>query len=52
MVAPTERGVALRAEAERIPSAVVERLGLDVDDLLALHQALTQVIGATDRRDR
>jgi hypothetical protein len=30
----------------KIPYAVVERLGVDVADLRALHQALTDVIAA------
>ena len=34
----TEAGRALRAEAERIPGAVVERLGLPVERLVELHQ--------------
>jgi MarR family transcriptional regulator, organic hydroperoxide resistance regulator len=42
----TEAGRALRAEAERIPPAVVERLGIDLADLESLHAALTQVIAA------
>jgi DNA-binding MarR family transcriptional regulator len=45
----TGRGRQLRREAEKIPPAIVERLGMDVDELLALHQALTRVIAATDR---
>ncbi|HEU0102721.1 MAG TPA: MarR family transcriptional regulator [Mycobacteriales bacterium] len=45
----TDAGRALRAEAEKIPPAVVERLGMPVEDLVGLHQALTRVIAATDR---
>jgi DNA-binding MarR family transcriptional regulator len=45
----TASGRALRAQAERIPPAVVERLGMDVADLVELHRALSQVIAATDR---
>jgi MarR family transcriptional regulator, organic hydroperoxide resistance regulator len=45
----TETGRALRSEAEQIPYAVVRRLGVSVDDLVALHGALGQVIAATDR---
>jgi DNA-binding MarR family transcriptional regulator len=45
-LALTEKGQALRAEAERIPAGIVERLGLPVEDLLALHGALTAVIAA------
>jgi DNA-binding MarR family transcriptional regulator len=42
----TESGRALRAEALKIPPAVVERLGLPLDDLRTLHAALTRVIAA------
>ncbi len=45
----TDSGRALRNEAEKIPYAVVRRLGVSVDDLVALHGALGQVIAATDR---
>ncbi len=45
----TDAGRALRTEAEKIPYAVVRRLGVSVDDLVALHGALGQVIAATDR---
>jgi DNA-binding MarR family transcriptional regulator len=45
----TEAGRALRDEAEQIPYAVVSRLGMSVDDLMALHGALGAVIAATDR---
>jgi DNA-binding MarR family transcriptional regulator len=45
----SETGRALRAQAEKVPQAVVDRLGVDVDDLLALHGALTNIIrAATD----
>ncbi|AEV82468.1 MarR family transcriptional regulator [Actinoplanes sp. SE50] len=42
----TERGEALRAEALRIPPAVVARLGMPIDDLHRLHASLTRVIAA------
>lgn len=45
----TETGRALRAEAEKIPPAVIERLGIEVPELLELHQALTRVIAAANR---
>lgn len=45
----TEAGRALRSEAEKIPPAVVERLGIDVPELLELHVALTRVIAAANR---
>jgi MarR family transcriptional regulator, organic hydroperoxide resistance regulator len=48
-IALTEKGQALRAEAERIPAGIVERLGMDVAELTALHGALTRVIGASQR---
>lgn len=45
----TPAGRALRAEAEKIPPAVVERLGLDPDDLGELHGVLTRVNRAARR---
>ncbi|MEU1521124.1 MarR family winged helix-turn-helix transcriptional regulator [Nocardia rhamnosiphila] len=39
----TPAGRALRAEAEKIPPAVVERLGVGLDDLEELHAVLTRV---------
>jgi DNA-binding MarR family transcriptional regulator len=42
----TETGRALRADAERIPPAVVERLGMPVEELKTVHAALTRVIAA------
>jgi DNA-binding MarR family transcriptional regulator len=42
----TAQGQALRRRAEQIPPAVVERLGMPIDDLRRLHGALTQVIAA------
>lgn len=43
----TDEGRALRAEAEKIPPAVVERLGMELDELRDLHAALTHVIAQT-----
>jgi DNA-binding MarR family transcriptional regulator len=43
----TDKGRALRAEAEKIPPAVVARLGLPIEELESLHAALTRVIAAT-----
>jgi DNA-binding MarR family transcriptional regulator len=40
----TDSGRALREEALKIPPAVVQRLGMPIDDLRALHAALTRVI--------
>jgi MarR family transcriptional regulator, organic hydroperoxide resistance regulator len=48
-IALTDRGLALRAQAERIPAGIVEHLGMDVADLTALHGALTRVIEASQR---
>ncbi|MFB9905727.1 MarR family winged helix-turn-helix transcriptional regulator [Allokutzneria oryzae] len=42
----TAAGRDLRAEAEKIPPAVVARLGIPLDELESLHQALTRVIAA------
>jgi DNA-binding MarR family transcriptional regulator len=43
----TDKGRALRAEAEKIPYRVVETLGMEVAELEALHAALSRVIAAT-----
>lgn len=42
----TDAGRALRAEAEKIPPAIIERLGLRISELEALHASLTRVIAA------
>ncbi|WP_067498727.1 MarR family winged helix-turn-helix transcriptional regulator [Actinoplanes sp. TFC3] len=42
----TPRGRELREEALTIPPAVVERLGLPIEELRSLHAALTTVIAA------
>jgi DNA-binding MarR family transcriptional regulator len=46
-LALTDRGRALRAEAERIPAGIVERLGMPMEELLAMQGALTRVIAAS-----
>lgn len=48
-IALTDEGRALRARAERIPAGIVARLDMDLDELTALHGALTEVIGASRR---
>ena len=48
-LALTDRGRALRAEAEKIPAGIVERLGMPVEELMSLHGALTQVIAASQQ---
>ena len=48
-IALTDAGRALRDRAEEIPPGIVDRLGVDVADLTALHGALTRVIEASQR---
>ncbi|KMJ52034.1 MarR family transcriptional regulator [Rhodococcoides fascians] len=43
LVSLTPAGAALRAEAEKIPSAVVARLGASLDELEQLRRVLTRV---------
>ncbi len=45
----TERGRALRDDAEKIPPAIVERLDMSMDDLMDLHGRLLEVIAAANR---
>ena len=45
-VSLTAQGRALRAQAERVPGQVVQRLGVDVTDLEALRDQLNRVIAA------
>jgi DNA-binding MarR family transcriptional regulator len=45
----TDAGRALRERAEQIPAGIIERLGLDLAELGALHGALTRVIGASQQ---
>lgn len=42
----TDSGRALRTDAERIPPAIVDRLGMPLDELMRLHADLTAVIAA------
>jgi DNA-binding MarR family transcriptional regulator len=49
----TEKGRRLRDQAEKVPAAMVERLGMDVAELQVMHQMLTRVIAAaTAGQDR
>jgi DNA-binding MarR family transcriptional regulator len=48
-LALTEKGLALRAQAERIPAGIVERLGMPMEELMSLHTALTRVIEASQQ---
>ncbi len=45
----TAEGRALRAEAEKIPPAIVARLDMPIEELESLHAALTRVIAAAHR---
>ncbi|SEG88123.1 DNA-binding transcriptional regulator, MarR family [Nonomuraea solani] len=45
----TPAGRKLRAEAEKIPPAIVARLGMSLEELQELHRSLTRVIAATRR---
>jgi DNA-binding MarR family transcriptional regulator len=44
----TEAGKRLRNEAEKIPPAIVGRLGMELAELKDLHHALTRVIAAAN----
>jgi len=48
-IALTDAGRALRTRAEEIPPGIVDRLGMSVAELTALHGALTEVIAASQR---
>jgi len=50
-VALTEKGRALRKEALEVPPAIIDRLGMDLDELLQLHDRLTRVIAAAHQVD-
>jgi DNA-binding MarR family transcriptional regulator len=48
----TGQGRALRDRALAVPPAVVERLGMPIGELVALHASLTRVIEATHHSHR
>lgn len=48
-IALTEKGRALREQAQRIPAGILDRLGMELPALTALHAALTEVIAASQR---
>jgi DNA-binding MarR family transcriptional regulator len=48
-LALTDKGRAMRAQAEKIPAGIVERLGMPIEELVALQGALTRVIDASRR---
>jgi len=45
----TPAGVALRADAEKVPAQIVDRLGVDVDELERVRDSLTNLITAATR---
>ncbi|MGZ6867961.1 MAG: MarR family winged helix-turn-helix transcriptional regulator [Blastococcus sp.] len=45
----TDKGKALREQAEKIPAGIVQRLGMPVEELMDLQRVLTRVIGAAQR---
>ncbi len=51
-VALTPKGRALRAEAEKIPPAIVARLGMEPGELQEMHASLTRLIAAADEAVR
>ena len=48
-LSPTVKGAALRNRALAVPRTVIERLGMPVEQLVALRDELTQLIAAVDR---
>ena len=48
-IALTDKGRALREQAQRIPAGILDRLGMELPELTALHAALTEVIAASQR---
>ncbi|MBC9927743.1 MULTISPECIES: MarR family winged helix-turn-helix transcriptional regulator [unclassified Leucobacter] len=51
-LAPTAAGVALREQALNVPPAVIDRLGMPIERLMALRDELAAVIEAVDRGPR
>ncbi len=48
-LSPTVKGHALRQQALSVPRTVIERLGMPVEQLVALRDELSQLISAVDR---
>jgi DNA-binding MarR family transcriptional regulator len=48
-LALTAKGKALREQAEQVPTSIVERLGMPVEELMELHGVLTRVIAAAQQ---
>jgi MarR family transcriptional regulator, organic hydroperoxide resistance regulator len=47
-VSLTPEGRGLRDEAEKVPPAIVRRLGMNLEELQELHRSLNRVIAAAD----
>ncbi|WP_433379012.1 MarR family winged helix-turn-helix transcriptional regulator [Streptosporangium sp. CA-115845] len=47
-VSLTPEGRGLRDEAEKVPPAIVRRLGMNLEELQELHRSLNRVIAAVD----
>ncbi|WP_030924927.1 MarR family winged helix-turn-helix transcriptional regulator [Streptosporangium amethystogenes] len=47
-VSLTPEGRGLRGEAEKVPPAIVRRLGMNLEELQELHRSLNRVIAAAD----
>ena len=47
-IALTPAGAALRAEAESIPARMMERLGVERDELVVLHRTMSKLIAAAE----
>ena len=50
-VALTDRGRDLRTQALEVPGTILQRLGMELDELLDLRDRLTEVIGAREGGD-
>ncbi len=48
-LSPTSKGTALRQQALAVPRTVIQRLGLPVEQLVALRDELSELIAAVDR---
>jgi DNA-binding MarR family transcriptional regulator len=46
-VALTEAGASLRADAEKVPAQIVERLGMSLPDLESIRDGLTRLLAAS-----
>ena len=46
-MALTEAGASLRADAEKVPAQIVERLGMSLPDLEGIRDGLTRLLAAS-----